>query len=77
VLFPLHSSARERNLRRLLAETPPLIPVASSARDLTDAARLCPADAIWATAHGDRRRRLADLAVNASDRSPFPSEAAA
>ena len=52
VLFWLHSAARERNLRRLLAETPPLVPVATGARDHAAAAGLCPAEAVWAVAGG-------------------------
>ncbi|MFB6392277.1 replication-relaxation family protein [Polymorphospora lycopeni] len=62
VLFWLHSAARERNLRRLLAEAP-LLPVATGARDHATLAGLCPAEAVWA-APGDvgERRRLVDLA---------------
>ncbi|MFG2040785.1 replication-relaxation family protein [Dactylosporangium sp. NPDC048998] len=68
VLFWLHSAARERNLRRLLVEAPPPVPVATSARDWAAAAGLCPAEAVWATAHGDgRRHRLADLVASVAD----------
>jgi hypothetical protein len=53
VLFWLHSAARERNLHRLLAEVPPPVPVATSARDWAASTGLCPAEAVWATVHGD------------------------
>lgn len=61
VLFWLHSTARERNLRRLLAETPPRVPVATGARDHAAAAGLSPAEAVWATRRGHDRVRLVDL----------------
>ena len=68
VLFFLHSSARERNLRRLLADERPVVPVATCARDMLDTAELCPADAVWAVEPGDAGRyRLADLADLAVD----------
>ncbi|HEY0699567.1 MAG TPA: replication-relaxation family protein, partial [Micromonospora sp.] len=72
VLFWLHSAARERNLRRLLAEAPPPVPVATGARDHAVTAGLCPAQAVWAVAGGDgQRRTLADLAVwVVDDRGP-------
>jgi protein involved in plasmid replication-relaxation len=65
VLFSLHSTAREANLRRLLTETGSVVPVATTARDLTAATDRGPADAVWATGHGDGRRlRLIDLAAD-------------
>ncbi|WP_238010389.1 replication-relaxation family protein [Dactylosporangium sp. AC04546] len=68
VLFWLHSAARERNLHRLFAEVPPPVPVATSARDWAASASLCPAEAVWATPHGDgQRHRLVDLAAYAAD----------
>jgi hypothetical protein len=60
VLFWLHSTARERNLRRLLAERPPPAPVATAARDCAAAGGLGPAEAVWARGDG-QRYRLADL----------------
>ncbi|MFI7487848.1 replication-relaxation family protein [Micromonospora echinaurantiaca] len=63
VLFWLHSAAREANLRRLLADTPPQVPVATGARDYAATAGLCPAEAVWAVpGGGGQRQRLADLA---------------
>lgn len=67
VLFWLPSAARERNLRRLLADTPPQVPAATSARDRTTG--LSPADPVWATPHGDGRR-LVDLAAYVSVNRP-------
>jgi protein involved in plasmid replication-relaxation len=68
VLFWLPSAARERNLRRLLAEQPPVVPVATAARDHAVAAGLCPAEAVWAVAGGDGRRlRLAELVDYVAD----------
>ncbi|AVT30227.1 hypothetical protein C6361_12795 [Plantactinospora sp. BC1] len=76
VLCWLHSAARERNLRRLLAEAPPL-PIATGARDHAASAGLSPADAVWAIAHGDGQRyRLVDLAVYVVDLRHELSEAA-
>ncbi|MEW2477939.1 hypothetical protein AB0875_29645 [Micromonospora gifhornensis] len=46
MLIWLHSSARERNLRRVLAESSPLVPVATGARDHAAAAGLCPTQAV-------------------------------
>src|SRR2546429_3592938 len=64
VLFWLHSAARERNLQRELADERLVVPVATGARDHATAAGLCPAEAIWATVHGDGQRlRLIDLAL--------------
>ncbi|MEU6020690.1 replication-relaxation family protein [Micromonospora sp. NPDC047134] len=78
VLFWLHSAARERNLRRLLAETPPLVPVATGARDHATTAGLCPAQAVWSVAGGDgQRSTLADLAVWVADARDLAGEAAA
>ncbi|MEW2474692.1 replication-relaxation family protein [Micromonospora gifhornensis] len=78
VLFWLHSAARERNLRRLLAETPTLVPVATGARDHATEAGLCPAQAVWAVAGGDgQRSTLADLAVWVADARELAGEAAA
>jgi hypothetical protein len=68
VLFWLPSAARERNLRRLFAESPPPVPVATAARDHAASAGLCPADAVWASGHGDGERyRLAELADYVAD----------
>ncbi|WP_319462609.1 replication-relaxation family protein [Micromonospora sp. RTP1Z1] len=68
VLFWLHSSAREANLRCLLADTPPPVPVATGSRDQAASAGLCPAEAVWAVAGGGgQRRRLVDLAVYVAD----------
>lgn len=67
VLFWLHSAARERNLRHLLADTPPPVPVATAARDYAAAAGLCPAEALWAVPGYDQRVRLADLAAFVAD----------
>lgn len=78
VLFSLHSSARERNLRRLFADEPPVVAVATSSRDLAAAASLCPADVVWATGHGDGQRyRLADLAAYVADLRPVTNGEAA
>jgi hypothetical protein len=77
VLFWLPSAARERNLRRLLAEAPPPVPVATAARDHAANAGLCPAQAVWATTSGHDRLRLADLAVLAADLRENPTDAAA
>jgi Replication-relaxation len=64
VLFWLHSAARERNLRRLLAELPAVVPVATGSRDRAETAAPCPAEAVWGVAGGDGERvRLADLAA--------------
>ncbi|MEU4641741.1 replication-relaxation family protein [Micromonospora sp. NPDC023814] len=77
VLFWLHSAARERNLRRLLADTPPRIPVATGARDQAVSAGLCPAEAVWAPVGGGGQRwRLADLAAYVVDGREHPGEAA-
>jgi hypothetical protein len=63
VLFWLHSSARERQMRCRLAELPTVVLVATGARDYAASAGLCPAEAVWATVHGDGTRlRLAELA---------------
>jgi hypothetical protein len=68
VLFWLHSAARERNLRRLLAEALPPLPVATGARDHATSAGLSPADAVWAMAHGGiQRYRLIGLATYVVD----------
>jgi hypothetical protein len=64
VLFWLHSAARERNLRRVLAEAPLVVPVATGARDHATTAGLCPAEAVWALPGGDgHRSTLAELSV--------------
>ncbi|WP_431728910.1 replication-relaxation family protein [Verrucosispora sp. TAA-831] len=77
VLFWLHSAARERNLRRLLADMPLLVPVATGARDHAAAAGLCPAQAVWAVPGGDgQRSTLADLAVWVADARDLNGEAA-
>ncbi|GAB3970893.1 replication-relaxation family protein [Plantactinospora veratri] len=77
VLFWLHSAARERNLRRLLAEEPPPLPLATGARDHAASAGLSPADAVWAIAYGDGQRyRLVDLAAYVVDLRHESSEAA-
>ncbi|MEV5764962.1 replication-relaxation family protein [Micromonospora sp. NPDC052213] len=77
VLFWLHSAARERNLRRLLADTPPRIPVATSARDQALSAGLCPAEAVWVPPSGGGQRwRLADLAAYVVGGQDLPGEAA-
>ncbi|WBB47313.1 replication-relaxation family protein [Verrucosispora sp. WMMA2044] len=78
VLFWLHSTARERNLRRVLAETPTLVPVATGARDHATTAGLCPAQEVWAVPGGDgQRSTLADLAVWVADKGDLAGEAAA
>ncbi|WP_341719369.1 replication-relaxation family protein [Micromonospora sp. FIMYZ51] len=78
VLFWLHSTPRERNLRRVLAETPPLVPVATGARDHATTAGLCPAQAVWTAAGGDgQRSTLADLAVWVADTRDLAGETAA
>ncbi|WP_194821248.1 replication-relaxation family protein [Micromonospora sp. S-DT3-3-22] len=77
VLFWLHSAARERNLRRMWAETPPLVPVATGARDHATTAGLCPAEAVWAVAGGGgQRSTLADLSVWVLDDRDPTGEAA-
>ena len=69
--------ARERNLRRMLAETPPLVPVATGARDHATLAGLCPAEAVWAVAGGDgQRSTLADLSMWVLDDRDPTEEAA-
>jgi hypothetical protein len=67
VLFWLHSAARERNLRHLLADTTPPVPVATAARDHAAAASLCPAEAVWAVPGHGQRVRLANLAAFVAD----------
>ncbi|SCF17474.1 Replication-relaxation [Micromonospora matsumotoense] len=77
VLFWLHSAARERNLRRMWAETPPLVPVATGARDHAITAGLCPAEAVWAVAGGGgQRSTLADLSAWVLDDRDPTGEAA-
>jgi hypothetical protein len=77
VLFWLHSAARERNLRRMLADVPPSVPVATGARDHAATAGLSPAEAVWAVADGGGQRlRLADLAGYAVDASGQAGEVA-
>jgi len=77
VLFWLHSAARERNLRQELANERLVVPVATGARDHATQAGLCPAEAVWATVHGDGRRvRLVDLSRFAVDTHNNTSEAA-
>lgn len=77
VLFWLHSAARERNLRRMLADTPPRIPIATGARDQAVSAGLCPAEAVWLLpGEGGQRWRLADLAAYVVDGRDHPGEAA-
>ncbi|GGL88469.1 replication-relaxation family protein [Micromonospora yangpuensis] len=78
VLFWLHSAARERNLRRLLADTPPVVSVATGARDQATTAGLCPAQAVWAVPGGDgHRQALVDLAQWVlDDRDPADGEVA-
>ncbi|MEV4753637.1 replication-relaxation family protein [Micromonospora sp. NPDC049559] len=77
VLLWLPSAARERNLRRLIAEAPPRVPVATGARDHAAASGLSPADAVWAIAYGDGQRcRLVDLAVYVADLRSASEEAA-
>ena len=78
VLLWLHSAARERNLRRLLAETPTSSAlVATGARDHAATTGLCPADAVWTTAYGGGRRyRLVDLADYVVELRQPASEAA-
>ncbi|MEH0986129.1 replication-relaxation family protein [Micromonospora sp. CPCC 205556] len=77
VLFWLHSAARETNLRRQLADRPPLVPVATGARDHAASAGLCPAEAVWAVAGGGgQRRRLADLSIDVAGGRDLPGEAA-
>ncbi|MEU7979902.1 replication-relaxation family protein [Micromonospora sp. NPDC049081] len=61
VLFWLHSTTRERNLRLRLADEPTGLPVATAARDYAATAGLSPADAVWIVG-GPHRLRLADLA---------------
>ncbi|MFC7547999.1 replication-relaxation family protein [Plantactinospora sp. GCM10030261] len=77
VLFWLHSAARERNLRRVLADTAPPLPFATGARDHAATAGLSPAGAVWAIAGGaGQRLRLADLAGYVLDVRPRAGEAA-
>jgi hypothetical protein len=76
VLFWLPSAAREGNLRRRLAEQPTRVPVATGARDHAAAARLCPAEAVWAVTRGAQRLRLADLAAYVADDQDPTGEAA-
>jgi hypothetical protein len=77
VLFWLHSAARERNLRRMRAETPPLVPVATGARDHAATAGLCPAEAVWTAAgDGGQRSTLADLSAWVLDDRDSTGEAA-
>ncbi len=62
VLFWLHSTARERHLRRRLDELPTMALVATGARDDASARRLCPAGPVWAIAGTvERRLRLIHL----------------
>lgn len=70
VLFWLHSAARECNLRRVLADVPLAVPVATGARDHAAMTGLGPAEAVWAVAGREGLRlRLADLAGYAVDAS--------
>jgi hypothetical protein len=77
VLFWLHSAARERNLRHLVADTPPPVPVATAARDHAAAAGLCPAEAVWAVPGHGQRVPLVDLAAFVADANRSASGAAA
>ncbi|MEU4557445.1 replication-relaxation family protein [Actinoplanes sp. NPDC023936] len=64
VLFWLHSAARERNFRTRLAELPPVIPMATGARDSAALRRQSPAEAVWAMpGDGSLRTSLAELNV--------------
>jgi hypothetical protein len=63
VLFWLHSTARERNLRAWLADTRIGVIVATGARDHVAHNGLSPAEAVWTTTSSDGRRlRLVELA---------------
>jgi hypothetical protein len=65
VLFWLHSAARERNVRTLLADLLATVPVATGARDHAVSHAPSSADAVWAIVGGGHRRvtlsALADL----------------
>ncbi|GLY05000.1 replication-relaxation family protein [Actinoplanes sp. NBRC 101535] len=60
VLFWLHSSTRERNLRQRLADLPRLVPVATGARDYAASRRLSPSERVW-TYQDEGGCRLIDL----------------
>ena len=62
VCFWLPSTAREAHLRRLLAEHPGPVQVATASAELADALSTDPAGAIWLPLGAERRRRLAGLA---------------
>ena len=65
VLFWLHSTARQRNLRTWLTDLPAVVLIATGCRDHATSQALSPADAVWATVGGGHRRvtlsALADL----------------
>jgi Replication-relaxation len=64
VLFWLHSSERERNLHRLLADREGWSLMATGARDHADGAALDPAEEVWSRVNGDGvRDRLIDLDI--------------
>lgn len=60
VLFWLPTAAREAHLRRALGASPP-VPVATATAELARAHNANPADALWLTATGSQRSRLAEL----------------
>ncbi|WP_410813218.1 hypothetical protein [Micromonospora sp. 067-2] len=63
VLLWLHSAVWERNLRRVPADVPLSVPLATGARANAATAGLGPAGTMWAVAVGEGQRlRLADLA---------------
>ena len=62
VCFWLPSTAREAHLRRLLAEHPGPVQVATASAELADALSTGPAGVIWLPVGAGRRRRLAGLA---------------
>lgn len=70
VCFWLPTTAREAHLRRLLAERPRDVIVATASAELAVALGTGPAEAIWLTAGAERRRRLIDLPAPNPPTSP-------
>lgn len=67
VLFWLHSSTRERHLRRLLTDAPLGALAVTGARDLATALDVSPAGPVWSAAGRSGPVRLVDLAVLVHD----------
>jgi hypothetical protein len=66
----LGSAAREAHLRRLLADRPSHVTIATASAELAAACGTGPAGAIWLTAGAEHRRRLVDLPALSRPASP-------